>query len=49
MPIALSSLPTCGDFDIEKMRPEWRDEIPGDRIAELLSVFSIPRGQAPPL
>ena len=26
-PIALSSLPACGDFDIEKMRPEWRDEV----------------------
>src|SRR5271154_3292419 len=20
-------LPACGDFDIEKMRPEWRDEV----------------------
>jgi len=26
-PIALSSLPACGDFDIEKMRPEWHDEV----------------------
>jgi hypothetical protein len=26
-PTALSSLPACGDFDIEKMRPEWRDEV----------------------
>jgi hypothetical protein len=23
----LSSLPACTDFDIEKMRPEWRDEV----------------------
>jgi hypothetical protein len=26
-PIALSSLPARGDFDIEKMRPERRDEV----------------------
>jgi len=26
-PIALSSLPACGDFDIEKMRPERRGEV----------------------
>jgi hypothetical protein len=23
----LSSLPACTDFDIEKMRPAWRDEV----------------------
>jgi hypothetical protein len=23
----LSFLPACGDFDIEKMRPGWRDEM----------------------
>jgi hypothetical protein len=26
-PIALSFLPACRDFDIEKMRPGWRDEM----------------------
>src|SRR5271155_5405044 len=36
-PIALSSLPACGDFDIEKTRPEWRDEVQNGRACKAIA------------